>query len=585
VILTITDFTNPPSIVKNIDEFWRQYNDGRTTQLSSWDEVRRYVYATDTRFTTASRSPWKNKTTRNKLSRIRDTLVTEYVRNLLPNEDFFRWMQYEQSSKKIDQDMKLRLEEYTKAKLRSQYVKWREFVVDLLNEWVLYGNVFSSLDYIKRYRWTVDGGQELVFQGARPFRISPTQAVFNANAQTLEDTAVAWREVIPRSEFFKNRQPYYNEEIMVKLVEMDQMGTNDLQDWIKKNHQSQDGVSWLDNFNKGQIELIHYHGDVYDQQSGQYLFNQEIVIADRLFLVYAKPNTANSGVKRVFYAGWRPRPDNLWHQGPLENVVGLQYRIDHVENLKSDAVDLMSMPVILVKGAGSSERFIWRPGEQWDVPENGDVKILYPDPKILDWNNEILTYERAMEELAGVPRETAGFRTPGEKTAFEVDQLLSNADGLFEEKLMAFESQILEPMLNSFLEMNLGNLSPDELRDIFPENLLAASEENVEFLQTLLAEGRLYVIGSKHYKMRQRKVQEIMALTQIALGEGSPMAVHMSAFAVLKALETEVGIEDLGIVGFGRGLEEQASLSLKQQEVDAKMQQIQQAQGNQQNAG
>jgi hypothetical protein len=287
----------------------------------------------------------------------------------------------------------------------------------------------------------------------------------------------------------------------------------------------------------------------------------------------------------VFYAGWRPRPDNLWHQGPLENVVGLQYRIDHVENLKSDAVDLMSMPVILVKGAGSSERFIWRPGEQWDVPENGDVKILYPDPKILDWNNEILTYERAMEELAGVPRETAGFRTPGEKTAFEVDQLLSNADGLFEEKLMAFESQILEPMLNSFLEMNLGNLSPDELRDIFPENLLAASEENVEFLQTLLAEGRLYVIGSKHYKMRQRKVQEIMALTQIALGEGSPMAVHMSAFAVLKALETEVGIEDLGIVGFGRGLEEQASLSLKQQEVDAKMQQIQQAQGNQQNAG
>jgi hypothetical protein len=107
----------------------------------------------------------------------------------------------------------------------------------------------------------------------------------------------------------------------------------------------------------------------------------------------------------------------------------------------------------------------------------------------------------------------------------------------------------------------------------------------VEFLQTLLAEGRLYVIGSKHYKMRQRKVQEIMALSQIALGEGSPMAVHMSAFAVLKALETEVGIEDLGIVGFGRGLEEQASLSLKQQEVDAKMQQIQQAQGNQQNAG
>lgn len=556
-------------------EQWKIYNDGRVDQLSSWDEVRRYVYATDTRYTTAETSPWKNKTTRNKLARIRDILITEYVRNLIPNDEFFRWKQHEYSDLKLDADMALRLEEYTRSKLRSQYVKFRETIVDLLNDWTIYGNCSASLSYIRKYRWNQEGGLELIFQGSRPYRIPIQNVVFNPSAITFLDTPVIVRSVEDRATFMANYKEEWNQETKEKLQDMDQMGAVDLQDWIKRNHQIQDGVNWLDNFNKGQIELLTYHGDFYDKDSNTYYRNYQIMVADRLFVVFKKPNTANSGLKQVFYAGWRPRPDNLWHQGPLDNVLGLQYRIDHVENLKADAVDLMSMPIIVVSGSPMNERFKWIPGEQWDIPADGKVDLLYPDPKILEWNQEIMTYERAMEELAGVPRETAGFRTPGEKTAFEVDQLMSNANGLFEEKLMAFESQTLEPLLNQFLEDNLNNATPQELGQIFPEELLAASEENLELLKQMLAEGSLYVIGSKHYKERQRKVQELMSLLNLSMGS-EMTAMHVGAFNLLKALEREVGIEELNIVRFGAGLEEQVGLQIKKQELDAQAQQSQQ---------
>ncbi len=574
MLLNTTDIKNLPSIVKDVAAQWKIYNDGRVDQLSSWDEVRRYVYATDTRYTTSETSPWKNKTTRNKLARIRDILVTEYVRNLMPNDEFYRWKQHLFSEHKLPTGMTLRIEEYTRAKLRSQYVKFTEVVTDLLNDWVVYGNCAAQSDYIYKTKWTDDGAEELVFQGVRPFKIPINNIVFDPNAVSLLDTPIIVRTVKNRNMFMAEYKEEWHQETLKQIEKMDGMSAVDLQDWIKRNHQVQDGVNWLENFNKGQVELLTYHGDFYDLESKTFYRNHEIMVVDRAFLVYMKRNTASSGLKQVFYAGWRPRTDNLWHQGPLDNIIGLQYRIDHVENLKADVVDMMSMPVIVVKGSSIQERLIWRPGEQWDIPGEGDVDILYPDPKILEWNNEILTYERAMEELAGVPRETAGFRTPGEKTAFEVDQLMSNANGLFEEKLMAFESQILEPLLNQFLEDNLKHVTPAELQEIFPEKVLNPTSENVDLLRTMVAEGSLYVIGSKHYKERQRKVQELMNLLQLALGS-EVTAQHISTFNLLKAVEREVGIEEEGIVTFGAAIEEQAGLQMKQQEVQQQLQEAQ----------
>ena len=564
----------------DVTSYWKQKNDARVNLQQHWDDLRKYVYAIDTRFTTSESSPWKNKSTRNKLARIRDILVTFYIRNLIPTEDFFRWRRDTNAGSEFPKEMIQRLEEYQRYKNRHKSVQFRQTIADILSDWVTFGNVFTTAEFFQKFRHTLDGQEELVFQGARPRRIMPTNAAFDTDALTYEDTAIVHRTVVDRATFFANLKPYYDAEVVEKVRDFYTMGS-ELQDWIKKQHQSQDGSNWLEHFDQKTVEFIEYYGDVYDEKNKQFYSNQHVIVVNKMFLLTFRPNTTMDGSKPIFYSGWRSRPDNLWHQGPLDNILGLQYRIDHIENMKADVTDFMSMPVIVTIGQGIQERLKWEPGDQWNLPPGSTIELLYPDPKIPLLNDEILTYERAMEELAGVPRETAGFRTPGEKTAFEVDQLMSNADGLFEEQLMNFESSILEPLLNLMLEINLQTLTATDLQVIFPEELLTDPEGTVNIFKKALAEGRLYVTGSKHYKARQQKVREIQNILAIA-GQSDAAAQHISQFRALKAIETEVGIEEEGIISFGAQLEEQAGMQMKQAELKEQMAQIQKQQQTQQ---
>jgi hypothetical protein len=62
----------------------------------------------------------------------------------------------------------------------------------------------------------------------------------------------------------------------------------------------------------------------------------------------------------IFHAGWRERPDNLYAMGPLDNLVGMQYRIDHLENLKADVFDQIAYPILKIRG--DVEDFDFEPG-------------------------------------------------------------------------------------------------------------------------------------------------------------------------------------------------------------------------------
>ena len=123
--------------------------------------------------------------------------------------------------------------------------------------------------------------------------------------------------------------------------------------------------------------------------------------------------------------------------GPLDNLVGMQYRIDHLENLKADAFDQIAVPLIKIKGL--VEDFEFQPGERIYTGEDGDVEFLRPESSILQANLEIQELEAEMEIMAGAPREAMGIRTPGEKTAFEVQRLDAAASRTFQHKINAFE--------------------------------------------------------------------------------------------------------------------------------------------------
>src|SRR3546814_11457821 len=100
----------------------------------------------------------------------------------------------------------------------------------------------------------------------------------------------------------------------------------------------------------------------------------------------------------------------------------MQYRIDHLENAKADAFDLMIQPPLKI--VGDVEEFAWGPSDEIYCGEGGDVVELgkNANPVVLA-DNLITDLENKMELYADVPREAMCHRTSGENTDFEVKYL------------------------------------------------------------------------------------------------------------------------------------------------------------------
>src|SRR5260370_15713371 len=215
------------------------------------------------------------------------------------------------------------------------------------------------------------------------------------------------------------------------------------------------------------VEILTFYCDYYDYINDTFEKNRVITVIDRHKLINNKPNPSFFGYPPIFHVPWRKKQDNLWGMGPLDNLVGMQYRMDHVENMKADVFDLITYPVQKVKGF--VENFTWQAGEKIFVSEEGDVELLVPDVNALNANLEIQNLERLMEEMAGAPREAMGFRTPGEKTKYEVQRLENAAARVFQNKIKQFEEQIIEPLLNAMLEMARRNLVGAQTIKVFDD--------------------------------------------------------------------------------------------------------------------
>ena len=256
-------------------------------------------------------------------------------------------------------------------------------------------------------------------------------------------------------------------------------------------------------------------------------------------------------------------------QGPLENLVGMQYRIDHLENLKADAFDQIIHPMIKVTG-DQVEDFEFGPGKKIYVGADGDVEFLRPDASVLTANSEIANYRQLMELSAGAPRETAGIRTEGEKTAFEVNVLQQGADRMFQDKLNHFEDHIIKPILNLFFELMVRNMDAVDIVRTFKdeEGIL----EEMKFTkEDVTATGSFRPTGAKHFADRNKRVQELQNL--LMLMQNPQMTLHFSGINVSKMLEEELGFEKWNVVEEFIGLREQLQGEIITQQMMAEVQQ------------
>src|SRR6266576_438737 len=301
------------------------------------------------------------------------------------------------------------------------------------------------------------------------------------------------------------------------------------------------------------VEILTFYGDWYDYINDDFQKNRVIMVIDRHKLICDKPNPSFFGYPPIYHSPWRKKQDNLWGMGPLDNLVGMQYRMDHVENMKADCFDLITYPVQKIKGF--VEDFVWQPGEKIFTSEEGDVELVVPDVNALSANLEIQNLERLMEEMAGAPREAMGFRTPGEKTKYEVQSLENASARLFQNKIRQFEEQIIEPALNAMLELARRNMVGATTIKVFDDDLKIATFQDLT-VEDITGVGRIVPVAARHFAEYQQLVQN---MTNLAGSQLWPMVQpHFSGYRFAKLLENVFDISQYNLVTKDIALVEQA---------------------------
>jgi len=290
-------------------------------------------------------------------------------------------------------------------------------------------------------------------------------------------------------------------------------------------------------YDSNYVEILTFYGDIYDKDTKTFHKNRVITVVDRAYVLSNEQNPSWLGKSAVFHAGWRERPDNLYAMGPLDNLVGMQYRIDHLENLKADVFDQIAYPIMKIRG--DVEDFDFEPGSRIYMGEEGDVGYLMPDSTALNADFQIQNLEGKMEMMAGAPREAMGIRSAGEKTAFEVQQLMTAAGRIFQHKTAHFERVFLEPILNAMLEAARRNMDyADTVRVLNEDSGLFFFEQITK--EDIKANGKIVPMGARHFAERAQRIQNLTQLYQIKLSDPT-IAAHMSGKEFARILADELG--------------------------------------------
>jgi len=536
--IDIDHFIDPHALATDITDRWTSWNNARRTKIEEWKELRNYIYATDTRTTSNSKLPWTNSTTTPKLTQIADNLHANYFSALFPQQRWFKFQAHDE-----DSDLKNKrdvIQAYMENKIRQS--DFENTVSKLINDYIQYGNCFATVDFSRDYTEYDDGERIVNYIGPKLVRISPFDICFNPLAPSFGDSPKVVRSILTLGEVARKVEETvdngYMKSILDKmLVNRSAMSGQDI-DVAKSQAFIADGFATLSEYYESNyVELLTFYGDIYDSENGQFHKNRIITVVDRSYVLINEQNPSWLGKASIFHAGWRERPDNLYAMGPLDNLVGMQYRIDHLENLKADVFDQIAYPIIKIRG--DVEDFDFEPAARIYMGEEGDVGYLAPDATALNADFQIQTLENKMEMLAGAPREAMGIRSAGEKTAFEVQQLMTAAGRIFQHKTAHFERVFLEPILNAMLEASRRNMDyADTVRVLNDDTGLYFFEQITK--EDIMANGKIVPMGARHYAERANRVQNLTQLYQLKLSDPT-MAAHLSGKEFARLLADELG--------------------------------------------
>lgn len=546
--LDLDQLLSPDNLAVEIANRWVSWNNLRRNKIDEWTELRKYIFATDTTQTANATLPWKNKTTTPKLTQIRDNLYANYMKSLFPNRHWLEWEPFDRKSGQAK-----------KAKSIKTYMNWiversgfKEQIGKLLLDYIDYGNAIATVEWVDE-RQELDSRTKVGYVGPRVKRFSPYEIVFNPIAPNFASspkiiqmiiTLGELKEYLERMTTDDNREEM--QELFDYLKDLRNHAGNFEGDLDPKDQlYSVDGFTSFRQYLESQtVEVLFFFGDMYDIENDKFYRNHVIAVADRHKLLSKKPNPSYFGTPPIYHVGWRIRQDNLWAMGPLDNLVGMQYRIDHLENLKADLFDLTAFPPLKI--TGYVDDFVWGPFEKIHVSEEGNVEILSPDVNALNADIEIQYLTSTMEEMAGSPKEAMGFRTPGEKTKYEVQRLENASARIFQSKIEQFENEIVEPLLNAMLELS-KRLMPSQEVGVFDEEFNITTFKTLT-MQDITGQGRIRPVAAKHFAEKAEKIQNLTGFLSSAPGQDQAVMVHFSGLKMATMFQELLELDGYDLV-------------------------------------
>jgi hypothetical protein len=547
--LELSDIITEDQLGTAIARNWVSWHSLRSEWVAEVEDVRKHVYATDTTKTTNSQLPWKNKTTVPKLCQIRDNLYSNYVAAMFPKRKWLTWVADDRDSDSISK--RKSIEAYMGNVIAQP--AYKPEIEKLLLDYIDYGNCFVMPEWIDNRVEQKDKTQ-VGYVGPAPRRISPLDIVFNPIASSFENSPKIIRslvsigevkEILERLTTDENRQAYeelFNYMVDLRMTVRGHSGEMNTKDALY----NVDGFTGYQHYLQGDyVELLTFYGDIYDYEKKKFYKNHVIIVADRHKVLSIAPNPSYFGYPPIFHMGWRKRQDNLWAMGPLANLVGMQYRIDHLENLKADCFDLIAFPPLKIKGY--VQDFVWGPMAKIYVGDDGsDVEVLAVPFQVLQTNSEITLLQNTMEEMAGAPKEAMGIRSPGEKTAYEVTRLENAGSRIFQTRIVQFE-EMHERLLNGLLELARRNVTSAIEVKIYDDEFQASTFESLDPAE-LIGNGCIRPVAARHFAEKAELVQNLNNFFQSVLGQDQDIKSHFSSIKLAKMFEELLDITEYEIV-------------------------------------
>ena len=553
--LTLSDVNE---IAIRISAMQREFNDQRIEALNLGQEVRSYVFATDINTTSSANLDTSNRTHIPKLAELSDTLQSNYWEAIFGEIKFFQF----NGATPEDRENAKNLEAWIRTKLEIK--KFRQQVGrKLITDFVIYGNAFMEIDYLVEK----DDANQEVFKGITIRRISPLDIVFDASAASFKDTPKIQKKRVHLADLgelpVKFPRANFDEKLINKLIKTRAVGHKD--EWVDTLHDenlSRDGYSsWDEYYSQDFAEVLIYRGDVFDPKTGKVQKHRLVWVVDGLHVIRNEPHPSPQGMQGVYHVPWRVRPDNLWGMGALDNLAGMQYRVNKLENNKADILDLIGHPITVHTGGDSLDNIeedLYKAGNVLSLGENETITFESPNPAALQYGDlHMQQYFKLMEDFAGAPPEERGIRTPGEKTKREVELLDSKGAKLFRDKARIFEA-VLEEVLKEASELTLAHFDGNDYVQIFND---VAGEEQLKTLakEDVKARGEFTAMGSKHWDRKNKRKAELSSLVGEIL-QDPKYSAHVNAWNLLQVIAEDYELEDTGIFERYEGIKEDVTV-------------------------